>query len=358
MSKPHMLIEQWSPVCDIQAFVEKNEQNYYFYLWINPGSDNSMIKSCWICNAVPAPKEIDTSCMEMGIAPSMPVEYVSHDIDGIQLDGKKLRIVWFEEGDAAALFYEEEIICVIPGWSGYKGFHGYSKYAKGMGPFAWELTEALDTLAERVENSREFWDYFATDYWENFQQAHLDSLENFFGPHQKYYAIDGGKFPPKALVSGKKDGVCYGITSGVSLIPMPCVEQYFEEDAGKFRRMELGFATIEKHEPLCKMMFSVLSGISSMPWKEITFLAHGHTLPFKNIKGFDAILFLNPKLVSGMEGPEYNSFMGDDVNLLWVVLLTKEEYQFVMEHDVTELLKKAKTDVKKLHVFDGETKFE
>lgn len=357
MSKPIILIEEWSPVCDIQAFVEKNEQNYFFYLWINPGSDEARIKSCWICNAVPAKEEMDVKAMEMGIAPSMPASYVCHDINGIQLDGKKFRIVWFEEGDAAALLYEEEIICVIPGWSGYKGFHGYSKYAKGMGPFAWELTEALETLSERVEKSTKFWDYFETDYWESFQQQQMDTLENFFGTHQKYYVIDGGKFPPKALVSGKRDGVCYGITCGVSLIPMPCVEQHFEDEAEKFKRMELGFATIEKHESLCNMMYSVLSGLSAMPWKEITFLAHGHTIPFANIKGFSAILFLNPKLVSGMESPKYNLFMEEEINLLWVIPLTQDEYHFVMEYDVTKFLQKVKKDVSMIHIFDGESKF-
>ena len=114
----------------------------------------------------------------------------------------------------------------------------------------------------------------------------MNALENFFGDYEKYYAIDGGEFPPKALLSGRKDGVCYGITAGVSLIPMPCVEQNFSEDAGNLRRMELGFAAVEEHEALCKMMYSTLSGLSGLPWKEVTFLAHGHTIPFENVKGF------------------------------------------------------------------------
>lgn len=29
-----ILIEEWSPVADIQAFVEKSDKNYYFYLWV------------------------------------------------------------------------------------------------------------------------------------------------------------------------------------------------------------------------------------------------------------------------------------------------------------------------------------
>lgn len=355
MSTPQTLLESWSPVCDIQAFVEKSEANYYFYLWVNPHSKQPQMKSCWICNARPAPKQIDYKAMEQGMAPSMPEAYVSHNINGIELDAEKLSVEWFEEGDGAALLYENEIICVIPGWSGYNGFHGYSKYAIGTSPFAWEMTNAIETLSNRVNKSRAFWNFFETDYWEKVQQYHIDVLEKFFGKYDKYYAIDGGNFPPKALISGHKEDICYGITAGVSLIPMPCVEQNFSEDANNFRRMELGFAAIEKHKQLRDLMYSVLSGISALPWKEITFLAHGHTVPFQNIKGYAAILFLNPKLVPELESPDYEKFMEDDINLLWTVPITQEEYDFVLKHDVTELLNRA-NDVSRIHIFDGTKK--
>ncbi len=57
---------------------------------------------------------------------------------------------------------------------------------------------------QRVIDSRDKWDYFDTDYWGSVQSEHIIALENFFGKHEKYYAIDGGKFPPKALVTGTR----------------------------------------------------------------------------------------------------------------------------------------------------------
>jgi len=30
-----VLVEEWSPVAEIQAVVEKTDKNYYFYLWVN-----------------------------------------------------------------------------------------------------------------------------------------------------------------------------------------------------------------------------------------------------------------------------------------------------------------------------------
>lgn len=356
MNEPTIILEDWSPVCNINAFVEKSDTCYYFYLWINPTTDNPKMKSCWICNTGLAPEAMDVEAMEQGYAPAMPRQYVAHDVNGMELEPEKLHIIWFEEGNAAALLSENEIICVIPGWSGYQGFCGYSKYAKGTAPYAWELTEALEVIGKRVAKSKAFWESFEQDYWDDVQKMHMDSLEKFYGKYEKYYAIDGGKFPPKALVRGSKKGVIYGITAGVSLIPMPHVEEYYGEESME-RRIELGFATIDKHEGLCNLMYSYLSSLSAYPWKEDTFLAHGHTIPFRSIKGYEAVLFINPRVVSGIEMPEYETCMDEKINLLWVVPITKEEYEYALEHDINETLQQVKGDMARLHIFDGVSKF-
>lgn len=93
---------------------------------------------------------------------------------------------------------DRKLICLIPGWAGYNDFCGYSIYARDMGPFAWELNQALETLGTRVAKSREFWDFFEQDYWDQVQKMHMEALEEFFGPYQKYYGIDGGQVPAKS----------------------------------------------------------------------------------------------------------------------------------------------------------------
>lgn len=353
-SEPEIIVESWSPVCDIQAFVEKSDTCYYLYLWVNPSSDNPQIKTCWIANRKKSPKELDAEAMQRGSAPMMPEEFVAHNPDGIELNDDKLSVVWFAEGDAAAVMSGGELLCVIPGWSDDR-FSGYSIYAKGMGPYAWEMTNALETLSQRVADSKKKWDYFETDYWGAVQSEHLTALENFFGKHEKYYAIDGGKFPPKALVTGIKDETVYGITAGVSLIPMPQVEMYFQDETPDNRRIEFGFAVCEQHRALSEMMYSVMSSLSAYPWQEVTFFAHGHTIPFNRIKGYSALLFVNPKL-TGAEKPEYKPFMGDEINLLWIVPITEEEYSFATESGSEQLIAKA-ADLKRIHIFDGSPKF-
>lgn len=356
MKEPEILVDSWSPVCEIQAFVEESESCCYFYLWFYPGQENSYVKSCWICNTIAAPEGIDKEAMENGNAPAMPAEYVKHDKNGIQLVPETLSIVWFEEGDAAALLEDGKLLCVIPGWGGYQGFNGYSGYAIGTAPFAWELSGAQEVLDSRIKKSQAFWEYFEGDFWGSVQQMHLDILEKFFGKHEKYYAIDGGKFPPKALVTGKKNEICYGITAGVSMIPMPQVEQYYQEQTDDFRRIELGFAASLEPEQVCMKMYSFLSGLSALPWQEIGFLGHGHTIPCNVIDGFCAVLFLNSNCVSEIPSLSYPDFMGDRINLLWLVPLREKEYQMIKEIGVEEFLNRLGKRREEIYIFSGENK--
>lgn len=355
-SEPETILQSDSPVCQAQAFVEKSDSSYYFYIWLNYISNNPTMKVCWICNRKKAPQKLNVNSMGNGRAPMMPAQYVAHNPSGMELDESQLEIVWFEEGESAALLYCGELICVIPGWSGYKDFHGYSRFASGTGPYAWELKGALKTLTERVQKSRSFWKYFDGNFWPQVQHEHLEALESFFGKHEKYYAIDGEKFPPKAYVCGSRNDISYGITAGVSMIPMPKIEQVFGDNSHSFRRIELGIAAVQQHSQLCQYMGGVISSLSAMPWKEITFLAHGHTVPFNNIKGFSALLFVNPKYIPGMEHPSYSGFMGEDINLLWIVPITQEEYDFVVKNSSAELIQKA-ANCTQLHIFNGEKKF-
>ena len=351
MSEPKILLDSWSPVCDIQAFVEETDQNCYFYLWFYPNSERSYIRACWICNTAPAEDKIDRKAMEDGRAPSMPAAFVAHDLSGIHLAGDSLEIVWLEEGDGAALLSDGKLICLIPGWADSNDFCGYSIYARGMGPFAWELDQALETLGARVDKSRAFWNFFESDYWGQVQGMHIEALEKFFGPYQKYYSIDGGRFPPKALVTGARDGVCYGITAGVSMVPLPQIEQYYQDETWKYRRIELGFASSGCGAEEQMRMYSFLSSLSAYPWQEISWLGHGHTVPCRVLEGYSAVWLLNSRLIPEISAPVYKNFMGEPVNLLWVVPVREEEYQRLVELGTEEILKRRADELATIHIF-------
>ena len=133
------------------------------------------------------------------------------------------------------------MIAAIPGWAG-EDFPGYSLFARGMGPFAWELKTALPALSLRADRSRAYWEAMEGDYFQELQGEQLAALEDYFGPHRQYFAIDGGQFPPRALVTGEKGGNRYAFTLGNGALSQPKIEQYFQEDSWKYRRFELGIA--------------------------------------------------------------------------------------------------------------------
>ncbi len=364
--KNEVILQSRSLVCDVEAFVEKSDTCYYFYLWFNPMSPEAKMRTCWICNRKAVPKKIDVDSMTGGRAPMMPAEFVAHTPGGMELDEASLSIVWFEEGTGAALLSGSEILSVIPEWSGYKDFHGYAKYARGTGPFAWEMVQALPHLQDRVDAGRRLWELFGGENRERvWMMTQREEILKFIGTHENDFDItfrqnqtpNDPVFPPKVVVSGSRDGVIYGITAGVSTAAMPMVDFHVDGDPREVRRMELGFATVERHRPLCHPMYGTLASLANFPWDKLTFLAHGHTIPFRNIGGFSAILFVNPRFVEGLESPSCTRFPdGSPVNVLWTIPITQEEYEFAVQQSSAELLKKA-ADTKSIHIFDGKPKF-
>jgi len=355
-----ILIESWSPVCNIQAFVEKSKTTIYFYLWFNPGAENSTIKPCWVCNVDSAGENIDYEAMDNGAAPMMPLEFCSHSREGKDLNEESLSIVWFEEGDAAALLQNNKLLAVIPGWAD-NGFYGYSRYAVGTGPFAWELTDAEDNLYKRVMKSESYWKYLNVDYFKDVQDIHLSALESYFGNYEKYYAIDNNQFPSKALITGTKEGVSYAFTAGVSALCQPKIEQFFEdvEEAGQHRRIELGFACNDdfKNKKEYMKILSYISGQTNLPWQEITWFGNGHTIPCNVIDNFEAVLLLNDNMFPQINSPKYEKIMGERINLLWVIPITNEEYNFVQDNDLDKLIEKYDENFEKIIIFDKKPKF-
>jgi len=359
--EPEVLVESWSPVCDIQAFAEDNGSCVYFYLWWNPGSDHAQVKSCWVCNTQPAPEEIDKAAMDRGNAPRMPRSGCCHDPAGIRLDKEKLSIVWLEEGDAAALVEDGRVLALIPGWAWREErFNGYARYAVGTAPFAWGLADAEPVLGPRVERSRAYWAAME-DYWKELQEERLAALEAFFGgPHEQYYAIDGGHFPTKALVTGRRDGVRYGFTLGVSALCQPVVEQYWpHDDPAQRRRIELAFAAREDiPEERWMAALGRLSGCTGLPWREITCLGHGHTVSFGDaLPGFAAILLVDSRRLPEAPAPEFQPFMDEPVTLLWAVPITQAEYDVAVQSQEAVLPMLYQGDPAEMAVFTGEGKF-
>lgn len=342
-----LLLEEASPYGNIYAVVGDDDRVVYFYLHfrdLREDDGNMSVRACWVRNRLAATQEVDVEAMEHGRAPLLPAEFCMSAGTGPPLDAAALRVVWFEECDAAALLEGNEILAVIPAWSGQGGFHGYARDCRGQGPYAWELGPAR-AMRERVEKAAAFWKLWDDpDYWQRWRDKRIAALESVLGRHAKYYAIDGDEFPPRAMLRFDLPNCYVLVTVGVSLFCQPSVEQYFD-DPSPYRRIELAAAVAsECSEGELNRLGSYISGQSRYPWMNFAALGHGHTMPCDSTppscggKQFPAVLLATelaaaPKLV-------LPTFRGDPVNLLWLFPIAAGERDWAIENSTTGLMER------------------
>lgn len=235
-----------------------------------------------------------------------------------------LRVVWLPEGNGAALFEADDILAIIPPWSGMSGFDGYARDNIGDGPVAWEL-QRDNVLYQRFRHAEDYWEMWNGELWATVQKSLLDKIEATLGRHSNYYAIDGGEWPPKAIVRIPVHNHVFVLTVGMCLRPQPNVE-FYTESPQHLRRIELG-AVLPEHwtDPQITGFCQYLSGQSNLPWTNYTWLGAGHTLPcdsWNNGLYEYALLKSTHNSIPSLTLPAQ---FGDPVNMLWFIPITATE---------------------------------
>ncbi len=340
-----MLIVEKSPHGNLEASVEQDDRAAFLYV-VAPENEDFGVKSCWIRNLQPAPEALDVAGMREGRAPMMPRAHCAFPEGQPPLSREKLRLVWLPEGDGVALMEGAEMLAAMPGWSGMDGFYGYARDAAGRGPLAWKLEDEAHFLS-RVRAAETFWapwDRNPEAAWREVQSLLLDTYERHLGAHFKYYAIDGGNWPPRALARFRKDGVQYLCTLGISNRPQPAVEMY-AEDPAPLRRFELAAAFDDSvAEDTILKVCNYLSGQANLPWNRFTFLGDTHTLPCNAFEGDAGLRPFNAALL--LKEPADLPFSldarvgGDPVNLLWLIPLQPKERDLARDRSTAALLAK------------------
>ncbi len=310
------ILFETSPYGNLDAIVEHDHRVVYFYLNGRSGEEDRFgTRACWVRNLVRGPLTLSESEMKQGIPPLLPRVDCKSSEPGELPAADSLRIVWFEEGNGAALIETrggaQETISVIPPWSGVDGFHGYASQCVHESPLCWPLPEN-QRLARRIANAEEFWQSFTpqSSPFLELQPRLLRAYSDLYGDVEEgnYFSIDGGKFPPRGLVRFNLESEIVLLTVGMSMCPQPATE-LFVENPPEFRRVELGAAI-----PISESLESVDAAIRSLgslafyPWKNWTWLGPGHSLEWARGK---AVLTRNDSLVL----PE---FRGDPVHALWL----------------------------------------
>ena len=340
------LFEAMSPNGNVVALVKAENDSVHFYL--HGRSDTGFgLRSVWVRNLRPAPAGFDEQNIQAGVQPMMPAATCAHPHGAPKPDQLQLRVVWFEEGDAAALLENDQVIAAIPAWSGQGGFHGYARDCTAQSPLAWPLREAT-AIYERVARAEEFWRAWemGSSPWETIQDVFLRAYERAFGKHTRYWAIDGGEWPPKAIAMFETADAVIFLTLGVSIRPMPKVEMTFE-DPSPHRRIELGVALDRRlvTDATAHDVVAYMSAQSELPWHSFTWLGHGHTVQCEPCpvggggdEKFAAMVLLNEP--TGAPKIAMPAYRGDPANLLWMTPITAAEWNVAQEQGSGEVIKR------------------
>ena len=341
--EPDVLLAEISPHGNVQAVVEVDGHTCFFYLTGAEG-EGFGVRSVWVRNLVEAPASLDVDSIQRGHAPMNPLAYCRSPSTTTPPDAEELEVVWLPEGNGAALFEGQDMLAVIPPWSGYKGFNGYSRDALGQGPLAWEF-DSDNVLLGRFEEARAYWKAWQEgDPWESAWQGILDACEAALGPSDSPAAFDDGLWPPLSFVYIASEDAHYLITAGVSLLPQPNVESAIE-DYEAHRRIELGVvlpATWDDDAVVRAIAALVRTG--SYPWENFTWFGPGHTVDFdawKNPMYTGAMLVRDHPAVPEVELPDQ---CGDPVRVLWLIPLSEAERDRAMEEGSDAVLETLPAD--------------
>jgi hypothetical protein len=254
------------------------------------------------------------------------------------LNPQDLRIVWFEEGEGAALLEHGEPVAVIPPWSGIDGFNGYARDCVSENPLCWPLT--LDNVVlRRIARAEEFWASWdqPQNPWNEIQRTQFEAYTAALGQYEKYYAIDGGNWPSKALIRTPTSGGFTLTTIGVALRPQPAVE-FTTDNPAPLRRFELGIGLSNAFAHFLEPVARYLSAQSNLPWAVYSWLGPGHTIPCDAFAGTNLTAILLQYHPLGSPPVSLPPFRNDPVNLLWAVPITRSEQEFAVAQGKDKLV--------------------
>ncbi|AHG21718.1 Suppressor of fused protein (SUFU) [Chania multitudinisentens RB-25] len=325
MNESTLLIETSNENQTLVAVVQQDSRAAYFYIYpTEEYSERFQVRACWLRNLGSAPLQEDRAAMEAGQPPMLAAEYCRNLAGEAPLNPEGLAVIWAESDDGAALWYDGQLLAVIPGWSLYiEHSVCYSASCIKESSLVWPLGSAsTNSQYALAEHTRQFWRSWQREEgnpWPKMRSDYQACYEQHFGPMVKYYAIDQGKWPPMAITQHQSDGVYYFLTIGASIRPMPWVEILFNDDAAQYRRMEMGIAIDGQYmsEESAIQMASALAGFVHVPWARITWFGEGHSLESEAVPQGYAGYVLSSSFYPEQGRLNLPQQYGDPVNLFW-----------------------------------------
>lgn len=329
MKEPETVLFETSPFGVIDAMVEQDDRAAYLYLHSRQ-IPSFGTKALWIRNLIRGPLVLSDEDMQMGIPPVLPRTYCS-DLDGGQrLQEERLKLIWFEECNGVALLEDDDIIGIIPPWSGFDGFHGYARDCRTENQICWPLPQKAH-LTTRIRRASQYWALWESNQPFRTEQPRLiGALEPYLGAADRYFSINGNQWPPRGLQQFKNEHGSTLSSIGMSLCSMPNVELSVDNPAA-IRRVELAFQWPTDDLAVMESCGPWLSGASSYPWRHLTWLGHGHTFPLlddvrqKVGEEYVAAALIDNRVLKN--AIDLGAFHDDPINLIWFVLIRQTELE-------------------------------
>ena len=326
--EPQVILFERSPYGNIDAIVEHDNRTVYFYL---ASQTQFGMRSCWLGNLVEGPLVMSEADLRQGKPPLVPRIHCTHPNGRDIPKESDLEVVWFEEGNGAAILECGKVLGIIPPWSGANDFHGYARDSIAETIVAWPIP-AETAILRRIDHAREFWQGFQQgNPFADLQPGVLESLESRFGSKVKYWAIDNKQFPPRGLAQFESDGVTTLATVGMSLVPQPNVEMYVENPSPS-RRVELAIRLdSSKLQPeTIQQLVQRISAVAQQPWAKFSWYGHMHSCEF-TVDGFD----VRPFAIFWGEPEPLFTYRSDPVRVLTLVLISQSELDLLLAKDYT-----------------------
>lgn len=340
---PELLLQETSPYGTRRASLLRGEGDLYLYLEDLVGPTPATTSAVWVANYTPAPGGRDHESPP-GVPPRMGAGG-TYFPEGCPDLGRAMSLVWFEEGDAVAIVDAEGVLAAIPGWAGRSEFYGYSRYARGRSPLAWELTrDAKGALETKVVESRDFWTWRLGPAWAEVRSTGLGHLETRVGPQEAAWPLGTASFP-ELIATRHRLGdqpVWVTATTGLSGQRMAGVEQYIDEP-DKAARIELAIARTVPDQAGAEL----LSSLATIPFGRCTWLGEGHTIGGApgNYPAFGpdkaaVLLTATPPAGTRFALPDLSGLIRrrEPVTYLWVMLIDEETFRLARGRDARAAL--------------------
>lgn len=315
------ILFEHGPWGNVDAVVQHDLRALYFYL----NGETLGTRACWVRNLVAGPLMLSKQELEDGVPPLMPRTHCRSPEPQPLPDPEEINVVWFEEGNGAALYERDELIAVIPPWSGTDGFHGYAAECVAENQLAWPLPESPELL-RRIENAAEFWDACGDVSRHPFAQLQpmlMDCFRSKLGEESGYFSLDDSRFPPCGAAIFHHHEKTLLVSVGMAFRPQPNVE-LFVEHPREFRRIELAVELPEiAANDLPAELLQQFSGLVGYPWQNFTWFGEGHSCEFDSLARLlgsedPTTRFVSTSELAG-EAIDLPEFRGDPIRLLKLV---------------------------------------